>query len=36
MDAKEGVRAASDALVERALSNGGHDNVAVAVAEVCA
>ena len=36
VQATGGVRAAADALVEQALANGGHDNVAVVVAEVCA
>ncbi len=36
MRASEDVQAITDALVELALSRGGHDNVSVVIAEVCA
>ena len=35
MGTAEGASDVVDALVERALSNGGHDNVTVIVSEVC-
>ena len=35
MTASEDIETAADALVELALSRGGHDNVSVVVAEVC-
>ena len=35
MGTREGPSNVVDAIVERALSNGGHDNVTVIVSEVC-